>query len=524
MSRGNGIWVSPTEFVQFASPRNQLSEHIATRDRSPDFSALGMYLPNPDPILKRMGRDISAYRDLRSDAHVGGCVRRRKAAVKSLEWSVEQGDAPARLAKKLEAMFKKLDMNRIMGEMVEAALYGYQPMEIMWGTVDGWLAPVDIVGKPQEWFVFGTESELRFRSRDAMLIGEALPERKFLIPRQDPSYLNPYGLADLSLCFWPATFKRGGLKFWVTFTEKYGTPWLVGKTPRNTPEDERDTLLGQLGSMVQDAVAVIPDDSSVDIVEGQKTSSSEIYQALLMYCRSEISIALLGQNQTTEANSNKASATAGLEVTKDIRDADVSIIESAFNELMRWIVELNTGSDVAPTFSMWEQQEVNEVQAKRDETLTRAGVVFTPAYWMRTYDLRDDDLEVVAPMMPSTPSMQQSAAFSETGHATGCACCGGVAFAEEAVNQHSRQPAALIASKLEQQAQPAMADWLAQIEAMLEAASSLDEFRAMLLTAFDQLPSDKMGVVMSDALIAAGAAGRFDVAQTGQNISGNNQP
>lgn len=166
--------------------------------------------------------------------------------------------------------------------------------------------------------------------------------------------------------------------------------------------------------MVQDAVAVIPDDSSVDIVEGQKTSSSTIYAELLMYCRSEISIALLGQNQTTEANSNKASATAGLEVTRDIRDADVSIIESAMNELIRWIVEVNTGSDIAPTFSMWEQSEVDEVQAKRDEILTRAGVVFKPAYWKRTYDLQDTDIEMEPPKPePTEPAFAEGDQFAD---------------------------------------------------------------------------------------------------------------
>lgn len=35
-----------------------------------------------------MGRDISAYREVLSDSHVAGCVRRRKAAIKGLEWRI----------------------------------------------------------------------------------------------------------------------------------------------------------------------------------------------------------------------------------------------------------------------------------------------------------------------------------------------------------------------------------------------------------------------------------------------------
>ena len=69
--RAKGMWVSPTEFVQFAESGKSLSDQIATRSRSIDFYALGTYLPNPDPVLKALGKDIKVYRELRADAHVG---------------------------------------------------------------------------------------------------------------------------------------------------------------------------------------------------------------------------------------------------------------------------------------------------------------------------------------------------------------------------------------------------------------------------------------------------------------------
>lgn len=129
------------------------------------------------------------------------------------------------------------------------------------GDILGALQPLDVVGKPGEWFTFDNQAQLRFRSREHPLHGEALEPRKFLLARQE-TYANPYGFMNLSMCFWPTVFKRGGLKFWVTFTEKYGTPWLVGKQPRGTPGPEVDALLDKLEAMIQDAVAAIPDDSS----------------------------------------------------------------------------------------------------------------------------------------------------------------------------------------------------------------------------------------------------------------------
>ncbi|OHX10272.1 hypothetical protein BI347_20975 [Chromobacterium sphagni] len=407
--KAKGMWVSPTEFVQFGEPRQSLSSQIATRSKSIDFYGLGMYLPNPDPVLKALGKDIKVYRELRADAHVGGCIRRRKAAVKALEWGLDRGASKSRVAKSITDIFNDLNLSRIIGEMLDAMLYGYQPMEIMWGKVGSYLVPVDIVGKPADWFVFDEDNQLRLRTKQAPLKGEELPERKFLVPRQDASYDNPYGFADLSMCFWPTTFKKGGLKFWVQFTEKYGSPWLVGKHPRSASTQETDLLLDSLEAMVQDAVAVVPDDSSVEIKEAANgANNADVYERLLHFCRSEVSIALLGQNQTTEASANRASAQAGLEVTRDIRDGDKEVIEEALNQLVRWVCELNFNGGDRPRFEMWEQEQVDEVQAGRDEKLTRAGAQFTSAYFKRAYNLQDGDL-----VETNKPEATTSAEFAE---------------------------------------------------------------------------------------------------------------
>ncbi|MBE8614686.1 DUF935 domain-containing protein [Morganella morganii] len=393
-----GIWVSPDEFVKFAEPAKTLTEQIASRSRSIDFFGLGMYLPNPDPILKSQGRDIRIYRELRTDPLVGGCIRRRKAAVKSLERGLERGHAPEQVFSFIRDMLDDLDLSRIIGEMTDAVLYGYQPCEIMWGrSVKSW-AITDIVGKPPEWFQFDNDNLLRFRARDAGLEGEAVPPNKFVVPRQDATYDNPYGFPDLSMCFWPVTFKKGGMKFWVRFAEKYGSPWVIGRHPRGTAQGEIDLLLDSMEAMVEDAVAAIPDDSSIEIKEAAgKADSSDIYQNLITLARSEISIALLGQNQTTEANSNRASAMVGLEVTDDIRDADADIVESAVNQAIRMVVSQNFGDVACPVWKMWEQGTVDDTRATRDEKLSRAGLAFTPQYFKREYQLQDGDIDETPP-------------------------------------------------------------------------------------------------------------------------------
>ena len=84
-----GIWVSPDEFVAFSEPQKSLTAQIASRSRAIDFYGLGMYLPNPDPILKAQGRDIRIYRELRTrwSGAVSADVKQRSNRW-SVDWSV----------------------------------------------------------------------------------------------------------------------------------------------------------------------------------------------------------------------------------------------------------------------------------------------------------------------------------------------------------------------------------------------------------------------------------------------------
>ena len=498
----NGIWVSPNQFVQFAEKNDRLTDHIVTRDRSPDFSALGSYLPNPDPILRAKGKSVEIYRDLRSHPAVGGAIRRRKAAVTALEWSLDRGNANARATANVKAVLDDIDMVQLQRDILEAPLYGYQPIEILWAKGQRWTAPGELIAKPPEWFLFNTENQLRFRSRKSMIEGEELPEHKFLLPRNDATYQNPWGNADMAMVFWPATFMKGGLRFWVQFAEKYGTPWLIGKVPRNTNKSVKDALAEDLEGMIQDAIAVVPDDSSVEIVEAAaKTGAAEAYEKLLKYCRSEISIALLGQNQTTESNSTNASATAGLEVADDLRDGDAALVESTVNTLIEWIMYANGISGPAPKFTMFEQEDVDDTQAKRDETLSRAGVKFSKAYWMRSYDLEEDDIEEAdastSTDMPSVPDVN---------------------FAEGEPEDIGKRIDSLTSELIKSTAEP-LQDWTSRIQRMAASAESLTDLHEQLISGYGNLPDVSMQAALDVAFTVAQARGAEDVArEAGQDL------
>ena len=463
-----------------------LIDQLATRARSIDFTALGLLLPNPDPILKAQGKDITTYRDMRTDALIGGCIRRRKSAVKALDWGLDRGQAASRVAKSVQSILDDLDLERVIGQMLEATLYGYQPMEISWARVGSMLVPADVQAKPPEWFCFDADSNLRFKTKINPMFGDLLPERKFLLPRQDPTYQNPYGFADLSMCFWPLIFKKGGLKFWLAFAEKFGGAFMIGKLPRSATNAERAELLDSLEALIQNAVAVIPDDGSIEPVEAAgKAASADLYERLVLHCRGEISIALLGQNQTTEASANKASSVSGLEVTKDLRDGDAEIVGAAFNQLIAWVCELNFGGGQAPVFSLWDQKDQDTLQASRDKSNYEAGARYTNAYWQRSYGYQEGDLQATVAASNVAGTLQQTTT--------------GTAFAEAA----AADPTQADTNTLMSAGAPIWSAMVDQLQAMVDSADSLARLQQSVTQAYGDLDSAELVKLMAAAMALA---------------------
>lgn len=373
--------------------KTTFTKELAT-SQNLDLYSFGSLFPDPDSVLASQGRGISIYRDLLNDPHVKACTMSRKSGVVCKSWHLE-GEEPN--LKVIEGVFASLDMPKLIGEILNAPLFGYQPIEVVWQVLDGLIVPSKVEAKPQEWFCFDKENNLRLKTQKNIYEGEIVPENKFLCPKYNPSYLNPYGEKLLASVFWPVTFKKGGIKFWVSFTEKYGMPWAMGRIPRQTLEAEAIRLRDALENMVQDGVAVFDDNCSVELVEsGSKAQSADIYAQLVQFNNEEISKAILGQTLTTQIG-DKGSYAAG-KVHSDVRDdilsSDVRLVEATLNQLIAWIVELNYPSSPAVKFVFKNDDTLKADLANRDKVLKEAGVNFTKEYFIKNYSFLPEDFEL----------------------------------------------------------------------------------------------------------------------------------
>lgn len=488
------IWISEHESIDIEG--DALEGEFAPRSRSIDFFGMWSYLPDPDPVLKKLGQDMSVYRELLTDAHVWACYESRTAGTLSREWGLVQpdrGEASEKIMDACEDMLDGLDVVQILTDALDAPWFGMAPLEITWRRDGRMWYPASVVGKPQEWFAFDGENNPVFLSIDNPM-GEPLPPMKFIIPRHHASYRNPYGERVLSRCFWPVTFKKGGWKFWTVFAEKFGMPFITGKVPRGTQTADRERLLSNLAAMVQDAVAVINDDESVDLTEAAgKSSSAGVYSDLIEAADRAVSKATLGQNLSTELTQggSYAATSSHMEVRSDIVDKDKRPCRTTMNTLLAWFTAINYGpGETPPKFDFYEEEDVQGDRADRDKTLNEQGVRFTKKYYAAQYKLEDDDFDLADPSPtqpgPGAPAPQ---------------------FAEGRPEQMGRDDADAIADAAARQTAQEFETLLAPVLDMIESADSLEEIGEKIYDLYPTLDTDRFQEILARALLAAGGVG-----------------
>lgn len=413
-----GIYINEKDFRTF--DQLSLQKEIATRAVvSGAFSSWFGILPDPDPVLRKMNKDQTVYKDLLVDDEVGSKIERRKMNVKKLDWQITKGDdATDKEVQLCELVFKNLQRNKckvkdIISQALNPVFWGYNVFEITWEEVDGYWLPKRVQEKPREWFYFDDDNNLVFKpsfGENIKLTGpEADPvmKHRFTLLQNDPTYENPYGNKALSKCFWPVTFKRGGMKFLAVFVEKYGMPHVIGKQPRGQGVLEANELLSKLESMVQDAITVIPDDSSVEIkTEHVAKGSVDIFEKFIDINNDAIAKAILTNALSTEVKEvgARASSQTGLEIERDIADMDKDFVIELFNEVFQSTIDLNIGNGKYPVMDVYEEEDVNKELAERDEKLKNQGVKFTKKYYMNKYNFDEDDIELTETIPQNKPA------------------------------------------------------------------------------------------------------------------------
>jgi hypothetical protein len=107
-------------------------DHFATRQRANDFVRLMQALPDPDPILQKMGKGITALQGLLADSHMESVWGVRCSVTSGAEWFIAAG-ADGRREKEvvaiipegadvhIEALANKGSVSNVHGDYISAA-------------------------------------------------------------------------------------------------------------------------------------------------------------------------------------------------------------------------------------------------------------------------------------------------------------------------------------------------------------------------------------------------------------------
>lgn len=204
------------------------------------------------------------------------------------------------------------------------------------------------------------------------------------------------------------------------WSERHGFPQIIAKTPSAADDVDRTRYVNALAGLGQETVIEAPQgvdqqfSYGVELLE-PKDGSWQGFTALIQQCDAAITLALLGQNLTTEVKEGSfAAARVHADVRQTILESDArSLAQTIYTQIARPFAELNFGNaDLAP-FTEWDLVPVEDRDvasqvllrfAQAVEVLRKGGkeVVNMPKFARSLgISMDDDDVADVPPMTSS---------------------------------------------------------------------------------------------------------------------------
>lgn len=334
--------------------------------------------------------DWGVYDRILLDDQVKSTFQQRRAAVTSREWEVVPGDktpAAQAAADALTDDLKRIGFDRLTDKMLFSVFHGYAVAELGWAYIDGRWAWSKIWVRHARRFRYDKDGALRLITRGRPQ-GETLPDNKFWVLTSGASDDDePYGRGLAEWLYWPTFFKRGGIRSWMIFLDKFGAPTALGKYRPGTPPSEVNKLLGALQAIATDSGIAVPEGMAIELLEAARSGTSS-YGEMAGYMDSAIAKVVLSQTMTTDDGSSRSQAQVHGGVKMEVVKSDADLFCDGFNQgPVAWWHAFNFGDGVAqPRVIRKVEEEVDlKVTAETDKVLDEMGWERTDESFKETY-------------------------------------------------------------------------------------------------------------------------------------------
>ena len=347
------------EVARYTSDPWNLSSIYMFGSSSP-FTGAGNTIvrPNDDLLIQKGGnRALVVYQRLLYDETVQSSFRKLLQEVTSRPWYIQEySDKPGDLAVRdfVAEVLEEMNIDDIYTGMAECLVSGFSVGEIMWKKTKRGVVPFDVRMRDQRRFVFQEQEDaqtgftMRCLTFNRMFEGVELPQRKFIVSRYYVSHNgDPYGAALGRILYPLVKFRRRAIESYVLYGDRYATPTAVAKAPLSASTRELDTLYGHLSNLSQETAMILPEGYELEFVV--PSGSPEVFKNLIEYIDKEISLVICGEDEAGQAEAGSRASSQVANTIRVVRASELSemLSKTLTQTLVRWIVDLNFGMDVA---------------------------------------------------------------------------------------------------------------------------------------------------------------------------------
>lgn len=377
--------VSTTQIVNEEKPNTSsliskinTQAHLQIKKTMKDWEYAMYSATNPENINKTYIQNF--YRDLMNDSVISSCINKRIERLIQSPFKIEVNGEES---DKYYELFHSEWFSTITENYQLATFLGFSVLELL--KIDENNIPENLVVIPRQNCIPELK-RVRISQYDSNSISYANNKFIFQIYKDALGELN--SLVPLYV------YKKEALKAHAIFSEKFGNPLLIGKTP-NKEIGYRERLGKFLTNLGMSGTAVIQMDDIIEIVETSNTDAYQVWKSIIDIINDEIAIKILGATMLTKDGSSNAQSQVHQDELKIRVKSDVRKFEYYINNVLikqlKSLGVINQNDNVKVYYDLTERVDLTQ-RMEMDKALLQYGVLLNKDYLESTYDTKIDEM------------------------------------------------------------------------------------------------------------------------------------